>query len=395
MKIFEQYRADVETLINQVTADNAAVIAQSVALISRYASLAMENHGTTATAHRDETAAAELVQALNLQPAAATSKHAVVSASTPETVTAVTEAAEDVFKVERKLIGAIAGNRFFTEAAVRELDLADGDTVRLMNDDFGDGTAVTIVDRNRTPDSDHIVRIVGALIEQDNNLPTGYQFIAVKDVHGDVLKLTRDDLPITFLIKETDVNRLGLRAGDIVDLAWHSTDGPEQAIVTWVYKDKQGLVPKQKHVAKPKKKQSVQEQKDAGVTVDSTAKTYVARIPFNLGGRDVLIVGNVTSKTDVELVVAAHDGGQTTATAATKGAQLKHKLARADVAILITDEVHHITTNTSVKIAKSLKVPYAVANNDAPLTIERALYRALTGMPAYESAQSNFTYPEI
>jgi hypothetical protein len=93
-------------------------------------------------------------------------------------------------------------------------------------------------------------------------------------------------------------------------------------------------------------------------------------------------------------VVAAHNGGAVTATDSQKGGQLKHKLSRAGVAVLITDEVHHITTNTSIKIAKKLKVSYAVANSDAPLMVERALYRAIAGMPAYEASNAQFEYPE-
>jgi hypothetical protein len=395
MNIFDQYRADIQALLAKATSDNLAIIAQSIEMTSRYARLALANNDASTEVQRDETAAQDLINSVSNARSTSEQAATMIMPSEPTSEDAgVAPAPTDLFKVERKLIGAIAGNRFFTEASVRDLDLADGDTVRLQNDDFGDGTGVTIVDRNRSTDDSRIERIRGAVIERDDKLPSGFQFVANKDVHGDVLMRTRDNVPFTFLIKQIDVARLALRAGDIVDLAWYRTDGPQQATVSWVYKDKQGLKPKQKHLAKPKKKAAIKEQA-ADAEPETTAKTYASRIRFDLGGRNVLVVGNVTSQQDIDLVVAAHDGGETTATAATKGSQLKHKLARADVAILITDEVHHVTTNTSVKIAKSLKVPYAVANNDAPLTVERALYRAIAGMPAYESAQSNFSYPEI
>ncbi|WP_056975566.1 hypothetical protein [Lacticaseibacillus sharpeae] len=392
MNIFDQYKKDVAALLAQATPANLALTIQSIELTSRYAGIALQQVGASTEITRDETQA----EALRKSVSGMTTMLPAAMPANDGDEAGVAPAQADLVKVERKLIGAIAGNHFFTEASVRDLDLADGDTVRLSNDEFGDGTSITIVGRNTSTAAPRIVRIHGAVIEKDDKLPTGYQFIAEKDVHGDVLMRTRDNVPVTFLIKQIDVARLALRSGDIVDLAWYSTDGPQQATVSWVYKDKQGLKPKQKHIAKPKKKAAIKAETAAtGASAETAAKTYTPRVKFELGGRNVLLVGNVTSQTDIDLVVAAHDGGETTATAATKGTQLKHKLARADVAILITDEVHHITTNTSVKIAKSLKVPYAVANSDAPLVVERALYRAISGMPAYEGAQSDFQYPEI
>jgi len=274
--------------------------------------------------------------------------------------------------------------------------LSDGDTVRISDDDDFDGEEeVTIIERNRSTAESRIETMKGAVIERDDTLPAYYAFYAEKDVHGDVLMRTNDGLPFTFLIKPNDAARLALRNGDIVDLSWYRTDGPQVATVTWVYKDKQGLKPLRQHVAKPKKKQAKAAEAATDQPAIVTAKTYDPQIKFSLDGKKILLIGNVKSLPGLKAVITAHDGGSVVATDATKGAQLKHKLERAEVAVLITDEVHHITTNTSVKIAKKLKVPYAVANSDAPLNVERALYRALSGMPAYEPSAGDFDYPEV
>ena len=404
MQLLDKYKADVSQLLATATSDNFATVVRAIELSSHYMTLALGSTQLDA-ASQDDTgdygAAKELLAHLQPEPAAEPEQAAAMAAAPAEAAPAentgaVAPAPVDEFKVERKLIGAIAGNHFFTEAAVRDLDLADGDTVRISDDDDFDGEEeVTIIERNRSTAESRIETMKGAVIERDDTLPADYAFYAEKDVHGDILMRTNDGLPFTFLIKPNDAARLALRNGDIVDLSWYRTDGPQVATVTWVYKDKQGLKPLRQHVAKPKKKQAKAAETAADQPAIVTAKTYDPQIKFSLDGKKILLIGNVKSLPGLKAVITAHDGGSVVATDATKGAQLKHKLERAEVAVLITDEVHHITTNTSVKIAKKLKVPYAVANSDAPLNVERALYRALSGMPAYEPSAGDFDYPEV
>lgn len=401
MQLIDKYRRDVQDLLADANAHNFASIVKAIELTSHYAALALDEGGLDATSadHLEYSDAKPLVKPVETPAVPAVDKQftddvsSSVVASTQNV--GVPAPASDEFKVERKLIGAIAGNHFFTEAAVRELDLADGDTVRVREDLTGTEDEVTIIGRNRSTAAPRIEQIRFAMIKRDDSLPADYNFKAENDLHGDVLMRTDEGLPFTFLIKPTDAARLALKDGDLVDLSWYRTDGPQLATVTWVYKDKKGLKPLQKHLAKPKKKQAkAAVQGDESTEPIVTAKTYTPQIDFDLAGKAVLLIGNVASASGLEAVVAAHNGGSVEATDAQKGGQLKHKLSRAGVAVLITDEVHHITTNTSIKIAKKLKVPYAVANSDAPLYVERALYRALTGMPAYEASSAQFDYPE-
>ncbi|WP_155286622.1 DUF2325 domain-containing protein [Lacticaseibacillus zhaodongensis] len=403
MQLIDQYRQDVQQLLNMADKNNLAVVMKAVELSSHYAAMALDQAGSaSADTNLDMTAAQKLLAAKgnSVQSATATYTTIMPAAETSdEDAKKVPASDNDLFKVERKLIGAIVGNRFFTEAAVRQLDLADGDTVRIRDSYDHDGPEVTIVERNRSTQEPRIKTVNGAVISRDDTLPADYQYVASKNITGDTLLETKDGLPFTFLIKPTDVARLGLRSGDIVDLSWYNTDGPEVATVTWVYKDKKGIKPLKQHVAKPKKKAAavvaVSSATDSAAPKTTLAKQYTPQLKFDLDGKNVLFIGNVKSKPQLELVVAAHFGGSVAATDSQKGTQLKHKLGRADVAVLITDEVHHITTNTSVKIAKKLGVPYAVANSDAPLLIEQALYRAIAGMPAYEPSQGSFDYPEV
>ncbi len=401
MQLIEKYRRDVTQLLADANKQNFASIVKAIELTSHYAALALDEGGLDAasTAELEYSDAKPLVAEHDTTVAATQAIDKQFTDDVNSSVAASTQnvgaiaPASDEFKVERKLIGAIAGNHFFTEAAVRELDLADGDTVRVREDLAGTEDEVTIIERNRSTAAPRIEQIRFAMIKRDDSLPADYNFKAEEDLHGDVLMRTDEGLPFTFLIKPTDAARLGLKDGDLVDLSWYRTDGPQLATVTWVYKDKKGLKPLQKHLAKPKKKQEKAATHDTAEAV-VTAKTYDPQLVFDLEGKSVLLIGNVASATGLTAVVEAHNGGTVTATDSQKGGQLKHKLSRAGVAVLITDEVHHITTNTSIKIAKKLKVPYAVANSDAPLMVERALYRAIAGMPAYEASNAQFDYPE-
>lgn len=401
MQLIEKYRRDVTQLLADANKQNFASIVKAIELTSHYAALALDEGGLDAasTAELEYSDAKPLVAERDTTVAATPAIDKQFTDDVNSSVAASTQnvgaiaPASDEFKVERKLIGAIAGNHFFTEAAVRELDLADGDTVRVREDLAGTEDEVTIIERNRSTAAPRIEQIRFAMIKRDDSFPADYNFKAEEDLHGDVLMRTDEGLPFTFLIKPTDAARLGLKDGDLVDLSWYRTDGPQLATVTWVYKDKKGLKPLQKHLAKPKKKQEKAATPNTAEAV-VTAKTYDPQLVFDLEGKPVLLIGNVASATGLTAVVEAHNGGTVTATDSQKGGQLKHKLSRAGVAVLITDEVHHITTNTSIKIAKKLKVPYAVANSDAPLMVERALYRAIAGMPAYEASNAQFDYPE-
>lgn len=395
--LMQRYKEDVQSLLAEMTPANFAQVVKAIELTSHYAALALGETKLDANSPDDtgDYGAAKALMPVHEVPIQTASPASEPAVSEPTSETTVAPALPpDEFRVERKLIGALAGNHFFTESAVRQLDLADGDTVRIR-DDYDDEEAVTIIARNQSTAPSRIITVTGAVVKQDDTLPAGYRFRADRDIRGDVLLKTKDGLPVTFLIKPTDVARLALRQDDIVDLSWYRTDGPQVATVTWVYKDAKGLKPKAQHVAKPKKKAAQAAAKATGDEPVVTAKTYTPQLDFDLADKHVLLVGNVASASALTAVVAAHNGGETTATDAQKGTQLKHKLGRADVAVLITDEVHHITTNTAVKIAKKLHVPYAVANGDSPLLVERALYRALNGMPAYEPAQSEFEYPEL
>lgn len=168
MNIFDQYKKDVAALLAQATPANLALTIQSIELTSRYAGIALQQVGASTEITRDETQA----EALRKSVSGMTTMLPAAMPANDGDEAGVAPAQADLVKVERKLIGAIAGNHFFTEASVRDLDLADGDTVRLSNDEFGDGTSITIVGRNTSTAAPRIVRIHGAVIEKDDKLPT-------------------------------------------------------------------------------------------------------------------------------------------------------------------------------------------------------------------------------
>ena len=377
MTLTEEYQHDVRELLALMTPANQPVVMKAIELVSKYA-----GHLTSA----QPVATTPSVAAVSLAAASSGAANYDYAPAPDEPVPA---APTDIFRVERRLIGAEVGDQYVSEKQVRTLGLDDGDTVQLDTDDAVPGQApnIRLVAKSKSTATPQINGVQFAVLQRDKRLPADYTLSATNNFNQHPLLTTDDDVPFKFLIRPADVERLGLQAGDIVDLSWYSAEGPQRAVVSWVHGDDDA------DLAAMAQKRGTK--KAVKGDLDATPKGYTVKIPFDLDGRRVLFVGNAANSNDMALVVAAHNGGQVTATDATKGSQLKTKVGHADLMVLITDEVHHVTTNTSVKIAKSQKVPYAVSSSDAPFSIERALYRAVTGMPAYEPTAGTFDYPTV
>ncbi|KRM87846.1 DUF2325 domain-containing protein [Lacticaseibacillus thailandensis] len=381
MTLTQEYQQDVQALLALMTPDNQPVVMKAIELVSKYAGMRTSAQPAQAAPAQDVPSGVTRAVA----PSTTGTSYDFVNDKDDEEVPA---APTDIFRVERRLIGAEVGDQYVSEKQIRELGLEDGDTVQLVRADAVPGQAPTIrlVAKNKSTATPQINGVQYAVLVRDKSLPADYTLSATNNVSQHPLLTTDDDVPFKFLIRPADVERLQLRPGDIVDLAWYNSEGPQRAVVSWVHGDDD------QKLAEVAQKRGA---KQSGAGDDSTPKGYTVKIPFDLAGKRVLFVGNAAHSNEMALVVAAHNGGQVTATDATKGSQLKTKVTHSDVMVLITDEVHHVTTNTSVKIAKSQKVPYAVSSSDAPFSIERALYRAVTGMPAYEPTAGAFDYPTV
>lgn len=245
--------------------------------------------------------------------------------------------------------------------------------------------AITRVKQNATP-ARTIHRVSRGVLATAKGLPAGYTLIARVDDRQHVLLPTADQQAYQFLIHPQDIERLHLTAGDKVDLAWHEAEGPQTAVVTWVHHDPQpAAVPTTTPAATP----------TGSAPAAPAQPRFEPQLNFDLAGRTVLIVGEKADASTCQAIVTAHQGGDTVVTDATKGSSLKNKVTHADLMILITTDVAELSTHSAVKMAKSQKTAYAVSPDTKALNIERALYRAMNDMPAFEAANATLTYPEV
>lgn len=265
----EEYRKDIQSLLDLLDANNGAVITQAIALVSKYAGQQLTGGpgaatpaGPTTKTAAPQTAATEprppkpkrdihpekRVAAVIYETKPTTPKRqpAQPAAATKPTTPAVKPKRQPVqekpkiYPVERQLIGAKIAGHYVSEKIVRALALNGGDLVQFdRTANKADlAKAIKRVKQNVTPDRT-IHRVSRGVLATAKGLPAGYTLIARVDDRQHVLLATADQQAYQFLIHPQDIERLHLTAGDKVDLAWHEAEGPQTAVVTWVHHDPQ------------------------------------------------------------------------------------------------------------------------------------------------------------
>jgi hypothetical protein len=292
-------------------------------------------------------------------------------------VTGTSQSSAEPIIVERRLTGAKAGAYFLKEHLVRTLGLENGNRVVIPEGRFSD---LRVVDNSSTPDG--IARINNALLEEDETQPYPYVAYADRNYIGNPLEYQGE--PIRFELTQSDLDYVKTQIGDVVDLAWYANRGPKSARISWVHYELKPLVPKKTPAPAPVKEKKDEEAEER--------PKHPTNIEFDLDGRRVLLIGFEDSLNGLRTIIEAHNG-QYQCSEALKSSKLRMRVQGADIVIPVIAQAHHINTNTSLALAKLLKKKYAVAEGSSPLAVERAIYRALHHLPAFESRGADIDYP--
>ncbi|WP_056975331.1 DUF2325 domain-containing protein [Lacticaseibacillus sharpeae] len=280
--------------------------------------------------------------------------------------------------VERRLSGAKAGAYFLKEHLVRTMGLQNGNKVIIPDGRFAD---MRIFDRTAEPDG--IARINNVLLEEEEDLSYPYVAYADRSYIGNPLEYEGE--PIRFEFTQSDLDYVKTQLGDVVDLAWYISRGPKSARISWVHYELKPLVLKKPATPTPtpaKEKKVAEEDKPKHPT----------NIEFDLDGKRVLIIGFEDSLNGLRGIIEAHNG-KYQCSEALQSNKLRTRVQGADLVIPVISQAHHINTNTALALAKLQGKPYAVADGSSPLSLERAIYRALHHLPAYESRGADIEYP--
>ncbi len=283
---------------------------------------------------------------------------------------------------------ALKGGSFYTEQgdlvseinelAVRNLNVENGDLVEL---DLSSQPprVVRIVEAGNLPSN--IATMSYGIVERD---PAGDLYVsrsAMDESSSECAGIDRYEVPAIIDAGQTETGFV--HEGDIVDLAWYK-NSPSNMIVRWVSQTKGEEVPKKEKPAE-KKVKSEKEDKDK--------EESVTTLNFDLHGRSVaVVIGNELRSQEIQKMVGEHHGRCKVIDAfkfSDTESFYKYALKRADVTVMVQNLNKHSTSKALRKYAKRL----AIADSAGLSSIERAIYRAMHGLPAYETSTQPIAYP--
>lgn len=280
---------------------------------------------------------------------------------------------------------ALKGGSFYTEQgdlvseinelAVRNLNVENGDLVEL-DPSSQPPRVVRIVEAGNLPSN--IATMSYGIVERD---PAGDLYVS-RSAMGENLSecagIDRYEVPAIIDAGQTETGFV--HEGDIVDLAWYK-NSPSNMIVRWVSQTKGEEAPKKEKPAE-KKVKSEKDKEESVTTLD-----------FDLHGRSVaVVIGNELRSQEIQKMVGEHHGRCKVIDAfkfSDTESFYKHALKRADVTVMVQNLNKHSTSKALRKYAKRL----AIADSAGLSSIERAIYRAMHGLPAYETSTQPIAYP--
>lgn len=223
------------------------------------------------------------------------------------------------------------------------------------------------------------------LIEQ-----AGSQLVVAKSADGSRALVQSNPEFSPYRISPYTAQKFSLHAGDIVDLAWY-VGAPRTTRIVW----KHSADERQPSVRQTKKHSEYRSANQANVAQQADA----AQLDFNLHGQTVaVIVGDNAREAAITKIIAAHHGYPQIV----DGFKASHRsdfyaqaISDADIVVTVQNYTNHeVTSAVMTAIAQSRNTKKtAIAHTNSPLMIERAIYRANAGMPAYESAGAKVNYP--
>lgn len=283
---------------------------------------------------------------------------------------------------------ALKGGSFYTEQGdlVGEINEL---TLKNLNVENGD-----LVELDPSSQPPRVVRIVEAC-NLPSNIATMLYGVVERDAAGDLYvsrsamgeKLSEcagiDRYEVPAIIDAGQTETGFVHEGDIVDLAWYK-NRPSNMIVRWVSQTKGEEAPKKE---KPAEKKVKSEKEDNG------KEESVTTLNFDLHGRSVaVVIGNELRSQEIQKMVGEHHGRCKVIDAfkfSDTESFYKHALKRADVTVMVQNLNKHSTSKALRKYAKRL----AIADSAGLSSIERAIYRAMHGLPAYETSTQPIAYP--
>lgn len=285
------------------------------------------------------------------------------------------------FLVKRRSSGASIGTQYYVnESITRKFDLNEGDLVTVgpwSNGEHHDYPNIVAVKHQNGMDP--YVRFDYALVTESND---GCSWVIKENFNHVPIKL--NGTPTVCTISKERTSKF-ITDGALVTVAWpkDATDF-SKANISWLYRDGDDY---------PKTPASTDRVKTTSRST-SSKKNYQPKLDYDLSNKTVLIIGYGAHFGSIEPTITAHGG--TALNYDGKNGGFTHRLrkyvADADYVVVLLHSSSHHDANTAIELAKTNRVPYAVTSGLSSLEIEKAIYRAVRNLPAYEAVSGKVDY---
>lgn len=361
-----------------------------------------DTHSETPTQSRPESAVKNEATSNTDQPATEktnTEKPATEEPTTEKTttelVTQSTKPSPDepnhtVMQVRRRLKGFDlidpdndkAPHYYYDEILARQLEIQNGDWVQVGTMQRGKNHPFIekILSHAEVP---NLITVAPLYVVNYNSFDDTYQI--TQNYQGTPLASVNPAVE-TFKISGRDALRQRINDGQLVDLAWFN-EQPDKPVVRYVH-----------HSHRPLGAQANRPEKRIKSTTSTSPAEPIQTLDFDLKAQTVAVVmGDAnTRQQQITQLIDEHNGHALLIDAfkhSNSASFYNQQLSQTDIVVMVQNQNKHATSKALSKAVKQYDLKMAIANGGGLQQIERAMYRAVKGLPAFESGNL-ITYPQ-
>lgn len=258
---------------------------------------------------------------------------------------------QTAYKFERKLKGGWLSEigAYVPEAVVRLLGIEHGDYVRAVEKENGEFDYPKHY-RYEVAERADAQKVLGreqidyCLVERDGGL-----LVVRKSLLDGNRSIRLNEVPHTFIIKDTDIQEYRLVENDIVDIAFFEQN-PMNPKVIWKHDLESDLI--------EENETTVHKKKDKETKLDLSKEEK-----RSLSGKNILVIGCEPRKTVFKQNIESRGGEFTWASGLEGRSRLTAMIKKADVVLLLIRFIKHQASKDTVEICKEYGVKFGVVDN--------------------------------
>lgn len=212
-----------------------------------------------------------------------------------------------------------------------------------------------------------------------------------QDIYGHPITNYNPDLS-TYEISNRIANAFNILNGSIVTLAWYQQN-PSTVKIRWVHTTDPRDEVKPTLTKSPSKSSTKSTKKEK----TNPSQPFQPDLDYDLHHQVVnVIIGDCNREQEIKNLIEAHSGVPEVTDAfihQDTNKVLEDALSQSDIAVMVQNLNKHSTSKALSLVVKSQNLKFAISNSAGLQAIERAIFRADRGLPAYEPTGNSINYP--